>query len=277
MRSVIADTLELKFSPVAISRTDVRPRKALQFKEGKRACSMFLFCCAAHGRTAVADRHTCGCVGGTAGLGFGDAYQNFPGGVQGFCGFLSSGNRHTEQGRALGEKLAARSAEFSHHYLHGEGYKRSPDLVQEWHDALPIQNEGPSYVVFRPLADVKPEEEDAPDVVAFVVDPDQLSSLVVLANYGTPRSDGVIIPFGSGCQLVCLLPFAEAAREHPRAVVGLTDLSARKAVRRQLGPEMLTFAMPWKLFLEMEQNAPDCFFNRPTFAALLGKECGINH
>lgn len=271
MKSAIADILRLRFSPVAISRSSVRPPKALQFKEGKRACSMFLFSCAAQGRTAVADRATCGCVGGTAGLGFGDAYQNFPGGVQGFCGFLSSGNGHTEQGRTLGEHLAARSAEFSHHYLHGEGYKRSPDLVRQWHDELPFPEETPGYVVFRPLADVRPDEGDTPDVVTFVVNADQLSALVVLANYATPRSDGVIIPFGSGCQLVGLLPFAEAAREHPRAVVGLTDLSARKAVRRQLGPDMLTFAMPWKLFLEMEAGAPDCFFNRSTFAALMEK------
>lgn len=271
MKSVVAEILALKFSPVAISRSSERPHKALQFKEGKRACSMFLFSCAAQGRTAVADRATCGCVGGTAGLGFGDAYQNFPGGVQGFCGFLSSGNGHTEQGRTLGEKLAAKSEAFAHHYLHGEGYKRSPDLVKQWHDTLPFLEDAPNYVVFRPLADVRPDEEDSPDVVVFVVNADQLSSLVVLANYATPRSDGVIIPFGSGCQLVGLLPFAEAAREHPRAVVGLTDLSARKAVRRQLGADMLTFAMPWKLFLEMEASAPDCFFNRPTFAALMEK------
>lgn len=276
MKSVIAEILELKFSPVAISRTDVRPRKALQYKEGRRACSMFLFCCAAHGRTAVADRTTCGCVGGTAGLGFGDAFQNFPGGLPGFCGFLSSGNGSTEQGRAIGEKLAARSAEFSHNYLNGEGYKRDPELVREWHDSLPITEQCPPYVVFRPLSDVEPEGE-VPDVVVFTVDPDQLSSLVVLANYATPRNDRVIIPFGSGCQQVGLLPFAEAASGSPRAVVGLTDLSARKAVRRQLGPEMLTFAMPWKLFLEMEANAPTCFFSRPTFAALTGKENGKSH
>ncbi len=78
MRSVIAETLGLRFSPVAVTRTSVRPPKALQFKEGKRACAMYLFACAAQGRTAVADRATCGCVGGAAGFGFGDTYQNFP-------------------------------------------------------------------------------------------------------------------------------------------------------------------------------------------------------
>ena len=103
-------------------------------------------------------------------------------------------------------------------------------------------------------------------------DADQLSALVVLANYATPRSDRVTIPFASGCQSVGLLAFAEVASAYPRAVVGLTDLSARQAVRRSLGPDSLTFTMPWKLFLEMEENAPGCFFDRPTFRSLMGRE-----
>ncbi len=271
MRSVIAETLGLRFSPVAVTRTSVRPPKALQFKEGKRACAMYLFACAAQGRTAVADRATCGCVGGAAGFGFGDTYQNFPGGVKGFCGFLSSGNAGTEEGRALGEALSARSASFGHHYLHGEGYKRSPELVRQWHESLPFTQEAPAFVSFRPLAEVRPEEGDVPDAVSFVVDADRLSALVVLANYASPRSDRVTIPFSSGCQSVGLLAFAEADSPSPRAVVGLTDLSARKAVRRSLGVESLTFTMPWKLFLEMEENAPGCFFDRPTFKELMGR------
>ena len=93
----------------------------------------------------------------------------------------------------------------------------------------------------------------------------------MLANYASPRSDRVTIPFSSGCQSVGLLAFAEADSPSPRAVVGLTDLSARKAVRRSLGAESLTFTMPWKLFLEMEENAPGCFFDRPTFKELMGR------
>ena len=271
MKSAIAEALGLKFSPVAISRVSERPAKALQFKEGKRACSMYLYACAAQGRAAVVDRATCGCVGGAAGFGFGDSYQNFPGGLRGFCGFLSSGNGDSEEGRALGERLAARSSSFAENYLNGERYKRSPELVRQWHDALPIADTQPPYVSFRPLDDVKPEEGDVPDVVSFVVNADQLSCLVVLANYATPRSDRVTIPFGSGCQSVGLLAFAEAASAYPRAVVGLTDLSARKAVRRSLGPDSLTFTMPWKLFLEMEENAAGSFFDRQVFRELMGR------
>ena len=42
MKSLVADTLGLRFSPVAIARTSVRPPKALQFKEGITTCAAFI-------------------------------------------------------------------------------------------------------------------------------------------------------------------------------------------------------------------------------------------
>ena len=53
-------------------------------------------------------------------------------------------------------------------------------------------------------------------------------------------------------------------------MVGLTDLSARKYVRGQLGAHCLTFAMPWTLFLEMEAAVAGSFLERPTWRSLRG-------
>jgi len=41
----------------------------------------------------------------------------------------------------------------------------------------------------------------------------------------------------------------------PRAVVGLTEISARKAVRNVLGNDNLTFFIPYCLYKEMESDA----------------------
>jgi len=68
----------------------------------------------------------------------------------------------------------------------------------------------------------------------------------------TPRPPR--IPCHAGCQTIGILPWREAKSARPRAVVGLADISARKYVRTLLGPEYLTFSMPWELFLEMEAN-----------------------
>ena len=82
MHSKIASALNLQHNPVAIIWADEKPGSALQFKEGKWGCVMFLLAATARGETAVFDRKTFGCWGGGVGLGFGNQYLNFPGGEE---------------------------------------------------------------------------------------------------------------------------------------------------------------------------------------------------
>ena len=53
--------------------------------------------------------------------------------------------------------------------------------------------------------------------------------------------------------------YAEGESGAPRAVVGLTDLSARRAVRTTLGKDVLTFSVPYGMYREMERNVPGSF------------------
>lgn len=268
MNSKIADELNLKFNPVAIVRADEKPEKALQFKKGKWGCVMFMFANAAKGKTAAFDAETYGCWGGGVGLGFGNAYLDFPGGVDCFAHFLSSGNSQWETGKqvASGVEQAA-GKEFADDFLTGERYVKNPDLVKQWIDELPINDPESRYVVFKPLAQIDPARE-TPATVVFVANPDQLSALVILANYARQGRENVSIPWAAGCQTIGLLPFNESKSKNPRAVVGLTDISARKYARKLLGAEYLSFAMPWSLFLEMENNVEGSFLQRPTWLSL---------
>lgn len=269
MESKIAKALALKYNPVAIILANEKPAKALQFKPGKWGCVMFLFANAARGKTAVFDKQTYGCWGGGVGLGFGNVYKQFPGGVDCFTRFLSSGNKDWEKGRQVAEELDRSGAkEFVDDFLEGERYVKNPDLVDQWlREELPIMEIDSRYVLFKPLSDVDPVT-DKPEVVVFVVDADQLSALVVLANYGREGMENVSIPWAAGCQLIGIIPLNEGKKQKPRAVVGLTDLSARKNVRKLLGAEYLTFAVPWKMFLEMESNVEGSFLERPTWKSL---------
>jgi hypothetical protein len=52
-------------------------------------------------------------------------------------------------------------------------------------------------------------------------------------------------------------------------VVGLTDISARKYLWILSGAEYLSFAMPWKLFLEMEGKVGGSFLQRHTRRSLV--------
>jgi len=269
MESKIAGALQLKHSPVALLWADEKPEGALEFQKGKWGCVMFMFAGAVKGKTAAFGRETFGCWGGGVGLGFGNRYEEFPGGVDCFARFLSTGNAGWERGEQVAEQLKpVVRKEFLHEFLEGERYLRSPELVERFVEELPITDVPAEYVLFKPLKDVDAEAENVV-VATFPVNADQLSALVVLANYARPGIENVSVPFGAGCQTIGVLPYREARSERPRAVVGLTDLSARKYARKLLGKDLLTFSMPWKLFLDMEEQVEGSFLQRDTWKSLL--------
>ncbi len=270
MSSNIAQALSLRFPPLAIFFSQVPPADAIDLKP---LCSMLLVAQAAKGKTVAISRGSCGCPG--AGEGFGlepSCPENFPGGRECLLRFLSIGNRDWEHGRAMIQKLAEGGAPriMVEEFSEGEGFLKTPELAARWIEELPgIQPEGP-YVVIKPLDALKSGEK--PKVVTLLVDPDQLSALVVLANFSRPGTDNVRIPFSAGCASLGLYPFYEAEQANPRAVVGLTDISARFYLRKPLGNDILSFSVPWRLFEEMEGNVPESFLARFAWKSMMGRQ-----
>jgi hypothetical protein len=267
--SMIAEAIRLRHAPVALYWSDAKPDDAVQFEKGGWGCVMFLIVAAARGKTAAIDRETCGCVGGAVGMGFGNRYLDFPGGVDCFHRFLSSGNEGWEKGREEIRKMEAFAArkEFLDHYAHGEGYKKTPELVEEMVGGMPMVEIPRRYVILKPLGEPA-TGEDPPVTVTFLVDADQLAGLVVLANYGRPGFENVSIPFVAGCQAVGILPYREARSGRPRATVGLIDISARRYPRKALGKDMLSFTVPYAMFLEMEENIGGSFLTKSQWRKL---------
>jgi len=268
MESAIANAIRAPLQPVAVLFADERPAGAMQFVEGRWGCVMWLLASAAKGRAAAADRASFGCIGGGVGLGFGNQYENWPGGIECFHGFLSTGNDDTEHGRAVADSLGAGwRREAVEHFRHGEGYLKSPELTREFVDALPITQVPKRWVVLKPLAEVAADE--TPEVVIFLVDPDRLAALVVLANHEGGGNENVIVPWAAGCQTIGIIPYREARSERPRAVVGLTDPSARLYIAKQVGRDLMTFAVPFAMFQRMEGDVAGSFLERDTWRALL--------
>lgn len=268
MESKIRKAIRMELEPVALIWADERPEKAMEFVPGKWGCVMFLLAAAAKGRTAVAARETFGCWGGGVGLGFGNQYQNFPGGEECFCRFLSSGNAGTQPGESIGKQMAASGGgAMAEDFLHGERYLKTPELTARFIESLPIADIPAKYVVMKPLSAVDPERDDLKSVT-FLVDPDQLSALVILANYGRGHNENVIMPYAAGCQVVGIYSYRELGREEPRAVVGLTDISARKAVRQSLGRDVMSFSVTRDMLQEMEASVEGSFLERPTWQSL---------
>ena len=269
MKSVTAETLKLRYQPVSVVLTDEKPDNAVEFKKGKFGCVMMLLSAAARGRQAVASRETVSCPGGGTGLGFGNQFENLPGGVDVFCRFLSAGNEGYEPGMQITDMMKPFvTEEVYDNFKYGERYLKTPELVRKFIDSLPITDVPFEYVVFRPLSDVDPEH-GKPEVVVFLADMDQLSALVVLANYDRDSNESVIIPQAAGCQSIGIYPFKEARSQTPRAVVGLVDITARVQVKRQLKGDFMSFAVPFAMFLEMEGNVPGSFLERNTWKELM--------
>jgi len=267
MESKVAGAIGAKFGPVAILFSNEKPADSKQFSEGKWGCVMFMLAAVTRGGTAVFDRKTFGCFGGGVGLGFGNQYENFPGGIECFKFFLSNGNDNWEQGRQTGAKIKQfMTPQTHHHFMHGERYFRDPEKVEKFIDSLPMTDIEQKYVIFKPLAEVAAGEKV--EVVIFLGDLDQISALNVLVNFGRGHNENVIFPFAAGCQSICIYPLAEREKAEPRAVLGLSDISARIYLKRALKADVMSLSVPFNLYEEMENNLEESFLKSDSWSEL---------
>lgn len=241
MESILFEKLKLKNEPVAILLSDEKPEGALQSKTGKWSCTIPFFIAATKGKTVVFERETIGCPGAIAGLGFG-CYPNYPDGIE---YFISTGK---------GESIE------------GERYKKNPELGKDFVESLPITDIPNKFIILKPLSQVSKAKE-TPEIIVFYVNNDQLSALTVLSNYYREGIENVSIPFCSACQSIFLMPYAESKKTNPRAVVGLTDITTRPMT----DAGMLSFAMPYKMFIEIEQNVMGSFLDTKSWEKVLSR------
>lgn len=135
-----------------------------------------------------------------------------------------------------------------------EGLKASHQLMREWLEHVrPYEQEYPDLFI-SPLVD---KEYDNLRTVSFIVNPDQLSILMIGAQLFSSSSDPepVIAPFGSGCMLL-VSSFQDLAI--PQAIIGGTDM----AMRKYFPADKLTFTVTRPMYERLCSIGKDSYLEK---------------
>jgi hypothetical protein len=120
-----------------------------------------------------------------------------------------------------------------------EGLKASHELMEKWIDVRRTYRPQHPHLFIGPL---KEKAWTYAKTLTFFVNPDQLSSLAIGAQYHAAPDDPppVIAPFGSGCSQ--LIPFKDL--DIAQASIGAMDI----AMRQHIPPDILAFTVTRKMF-----------------------------
>lgn len=136
-----------------------------------------------------------------------------------------------------------------------EGLKESHKLMDQWLDTSnPYEAEHPN-ILIGPLIE---NQYQYLKTVTFFVNPDQLSVLMIGAQYfSKPEdTDPVIAPFGSGCMEI--LPLFKDLTI-PQAIIGTTDI----AMRKYIPAEILAFTVTKPMFEKLCQLDVNSYLEKP--------------
>jgi len=158
----------------------------------------------------------------------------------------------------FGEEFRTRE-EFVRFLVDDEGLKASHELMRSWLDERKPYHPAHEHLFIGPL---RKEQQAYLKTVTFFVNPDQLSALLLAAQYRAPEEPPpVAAPFGSGCMQ--LLPLLEN-EGMPPAVIGATDI----AMRQHLPAEMLAFSVTPALFSQISSLGEESFLGKPFWRRL---------
>ena len=271
MESEIVRHLQPEFAPVAVVWSDSIPDDAVQFKKGRFGCVLYLFAEASRrGRVAGGNRESITCNGGCAALGLGVDFDASEEQLDRYAAVFSKGLRSASNRHAYRTEMEAAPKAWRSVLEYGERRHRDAELAREWIlRELPRYEAPYEYVLFKPLDRTDLDENIR--AIIFPVSPLELAGLVTLAGSVMHGTDPVRVPQGPACTSLGAFAYAEGDSPAPRAVLGMTDVDGREAMRKRFRQDILTLTLPALLFTQMEEEANDCVFQLPSWQALVGK------
>ena len=272
MKSAVVKHLVPEFEPVAVVWSDDIPDDALQFKEGRFGCILYLFAEASRrGRVAGGSRDTVVCPGGRAAFGFGvDIVESKPR-LDHLAALFSKGLESARDQAAYREKIEAARPSWRPVLEFGERRHRSFDMARKWIlDCLPRYDVPNRYVLFKPLSETDPDENTR--AVIFPVSPLELAGLTTLLGSVVEGTDPVHVPQGADCLRIACFAYDQYDAEPPQAVLGMLDVDGRELMNRRFRSETFTLALPTPVFRRLEEEAHDSVLQIPGFEKLRARD-----
>jgi hypothetical protein len=162
-------------------------------------------------------------------------------------------------GNCLWQIQARSRKDFIKFLAEGEGLKASGALMKKCIDSTTPYRAEHDHIFIGPL---RPESWPYVKTITFLVNPDQLSALMIGAQYDSSPDDPppVLAAFGSGCRE--LIPFKDFGLA--QASIGATDI----AMRQHLPPDILAFSVTRSMFGRLCALDERSFLFKPFFKRL---------
>lgn len=234
--------MKLENHAVAIYRSEKIPEDAFVPEHGHCTIpSLFVRCTRLGGKCSADSAHS-PCHGSKSGFGFGG---------------IASRQRSSWSASVVPEEARKGMA----HMSSGMSYFKDPEIALIQLEPVKDYGDGNDAIVFQDLDEAIKENRPI-EVVVFLVDPARLTALQQLAAY-SKRTPGpaAIMPFGHACQQIYAIPRGEGETDDPHAIVGMTDMYARRFV----GKDQMSFAVPYKLYQRMVDDIDGSFLMKEKF------------
>ncbi len=243
----ISDAIRLTNHAVAIYRADSIP-EGVTLPGTHCIITPLLVKCARTGEVCATDNEHSACHGSKSGLGFG-------------------GIANRQRSAWSASVVPECERDTMKHKGEGQSFFRTPDIALTQMGPIKDYGDGKDVIVFQDV-DAAEKENRPIEVVVFLVDPARLTALIQLAAFSkeTP-GPAAVMPYGHACQQIYAIPRAEGESDDPHAVVGMTDMYAR----RFIGKDQMSFAVPYSLYKRMAADIDDSFLVKDKFIDQMSK------
>ena len=249
MESYISNELGLRFPPIVLLKSDERPDDAKGPKSGKGGCVMsFVAQTIAKRVTTCFGRENISCGGISSGFGWGTGFQTEED-LDFQATFLSCGIESAPDKESY-EKRLDKMPRVSEMFREGERIFTDFKTAKENIKNRPIYDEG-EYVIFKALENLN--DGEIPSSVIFTLNPLELTVLIQINTSFRTDNACLLTPQASSCQSIGCFVFNQDESDDPVPVLGPIDLAGRSKTKHFIPNDYLTLAMPWKLYLKLEE------------------------